>query len=174
MPGSAQDQRIRPVYPRGTVSDIKGLNLIYYSPRARGWLYTSPVVTSACCSRIAAANAQTRLNGLGRPSRCWPANTHRAVPGRAGGHSVTQAALPGCTAGARSGQRVDCQIRLDKAFLSTALPTKSVHATALCPRPPRPPPRECPGGRVRPARSESGKNSPDQSSSLINRTGAIA
>ncbi len=25
----------------------KGVNLIYYLPRARGWLYTSPFVTSA-------------------------------------------------------------------------------------------------------------------------------
>ncbi len=45
LPGSAQDPRIQPA---GEFSwDIKGSNLIYYLPRARGWLYTSPFVTSA-------------------------------------------------------------------------------------------------------------------------------
>ena len=40
--------------------DITGLNLVYYSPRARGWLYTFPFVTSACASRKAAPNGPSK------------------------------------------------------------------------------------------------------------------
>jgi hypothetical protein len=73
--------------------DITGLNLIYCSPLAHGWLYTFPFVTSACTSRRAAPNDPSK----GRAQRLRPARPTQIS------ESLSCYELQGRWAGARRG-----------------------------------------------------------------------
>jgi hypothetical protein len=74
------------------------LNLIYYLPRARGWLYTSPFVTSAAllleAEQLTFGDQAQRLRPA-QPVLAGRLRSHRAVTG----HRPNSKLWPGVTAG---------------------------------------------------------------------------